>query len=96
MDSTPIHTPSRPFFRNIHHRQIQQFSEGVVCGEYGLRLGHLPELAIEALYGVRGINQSADGVGELEIGAQIGPVFPPGCCNPGIFLPPDFLKIIQR
>ena len=36
MDRTPVHAPSRPFFRNVHHRQIQHFQKAVVRGECGL------------------------------------------------------------
>ena len=95
MYHAPVHAPSRPFFRNVHHRQLQHFQKTVVGWEYGFRFGHLPQLTVEAFDGIRGINQPADGVGKLEISAQIYPVFPPGCSDPGIFLPPDFLKIIQ-
>ena len=69
MDHAPVHAPPGPFFRNVHHRQIQHFHKAVVCGKDGLRFGHLPQLAVETLDGVRGIDQPADGVGELEIGA---------------------------
>ena len=95
MDHAPIHAPSRPFLRNIHHRQIQHFQKAFVRREYRFRFGHLSELAVEAFDGIRGINQSADGVGKLEIRAQICPVFPPGRHDSGIFLSPDFLEIVQ-
>lgn len=95
MDHAPVHTLPRPFFRNVHHRQIQHFQKGVVRGEDGFRLGYFSELAVEAFDGVRGINQPADGVGKPEIGAQICPVFSPGRGDPGIFLTPDSLKIVQ-
>lgn len=95
MDYTPVHAPPGPFFRNVNHGQIQHFQKAVVRGEYGFRFGHLSELSIESLDGIRGINQSADGLGELEICAQVRPVFPPGHRDPGIFLTPDFLEIVQ-
>lgn len=62
VDHAPIHAPPRPFLRNIHHRQIQHFQKAVVRREYRFRFGHLSELAVEAFDGIRGINQSADGV----------------------------------
>ena len=81
VDHAPIHAPARPFLRNIHHRQIQHFQKAVVCREYRFRFGHLSELAVEAFDGIRGINQSADGVGKLEIRAQICRVYPKNCVN---------------
>ena len=56
MDHAPVLTPASPFFRNVHHGQIQHFQEAVVCGEHGFRLSNLSELAIEPFNGVRGLD----------------------------------------
>ena len=78
VDHAPVLTPPSPLFRNVHHRQIQHFEKAVIRRENGFCLCHLAQLAVKTLNGVGGINQSPDFLGELEIGAQVGPVVPPG------------------
>ena len=60
MDAAPVLPPTRPLFRNIHHRQIQHFQQTVVCRENALGLCDLPQLPIKAFDRVRGIDQTAD------------------------------------
>ena len=95
VDHAPVLPPACPFLRNIHHGQIQHFQKAVVCGEHGFGLGHLPELAVEALNGVGGVDQPPDLLGELEIDAQIGPILPPGPRDLGVFLVPALREGIQ-
>jgi hypothetical protein len=90
MDGAPILSSAGPLFRDIHHSQIQHFQQAVVGGKYGLRLGDLTQLAIEALYGVGGIDQPPYLLRVLEVGTQIGPVFPPRLRNLWILLIPFF------
>ena len=58
-------------------------------------LGDLAKLAIEALNGIGRIDQPANLLRELEIRAQIRPIFPPGSSDPGILLSPGFFKCVQ-
>ena len=58
VDQAPVLPPSGPLFRNIHHGQIQHFQQAVIGGKDGLGLGHLAELAVEALNGIGGIDWS--------------------------------------
>ena len=74
MDHAPVLPPSRPLFRDVHHRQIQHFQQAVVCGKHRFGLGHLAQMATETLYGVGGIDQPAYLLRVLEICTQIGPV----------------------
>ena len=60
MDAAPVLPPTRPLFRNIHHRQIQHFQQTVVCLENALGFCNLPQLPVKALDRVRGIDQTAD------------------------------------
>ena len=69
---------SGPFFRDIHHGQIQHFQQAVVGGEHGFGFCHLAQLAVEALDGIGGVNQPPHLLRVLEIGAQVCPVVPPG------------------
>ena len=78
MDQVPVLTPSVPFFRNVHHRQIQHFQQAVVGRKNGFGLGDFPQLAVKALYRVGCIDQATNRFRVLEIGAQIRPVLPPG------------------
>lgn len=43
VDQAPVLPPSGPFFRNIHHGQIQHFQQTVIGGKDGLGLGHLTQ-----------------------------------------------------
>ena len=86
VDQAPVLPPSGPFFGNVHHSQIQHFQQAVICGKDGFGFGHLAQLAIEALNGVGGVDQPAHLLGVLEIGAEIGPVDPPGLGDFRVFL----------
>lgn len=85
VDHVPFLPPASPFFRNIHHGQIQHFQQAVIRREYRLFPGHFPKLPVEALDRVGRIDQVAYLLRVLEIGAQVGPIFPPGMRNPGVF-----------
>lgn len=95
MDHTPVLASAGPLFRNVHHRQIQHFQQAVIRGEHGFGFGHLPKLTVEALYGVGGINQSPHLLRVLKVGAQVGPVLPPGLRYFRVFLIPALRKGVQ-
>ena len=67
MDLSPILSVSSPFFRDIHHGQIQHFQETLIRREYRLRFRDLPQLPVKSLDGIRGIDQAADHFRILEI-----------------------------
>ena len=90
MDHAPALPPAGPLFGNIHHGQIQHFQQAVISGEYRFGLGYLAQLAVEALNSIGGIDQPPDLLGILEVGAQVGPVVPPGLGNFGVFFVPVF------
>ena len=71
MDQAPVLPPAGPLSGNIHHGQIQHFQQAVISREYGFGLGHLAQLAVEALNGIGGIDQPPDLLGVLEVGAQV-------------------------
>ena len=56
VDHAPVLSPAGPFFRNVHHGQIEHLEEAVVRREDGLGFGHFSELAVEAPNGVSGID----------------------------------------
>ena len=95
VDHTPVLASACPLFRNVHHRQIQHFQQAVIRGEHGFGFGHLPKLTVEALYGVGGINQSPHLLRVLKVGAQVGPVLPPGLRYFRVFLIPALRKGVQ-
>ena len=80
---------------NIHHGQIEHFQQTVICGEHGFCLGHFPKLTVESLDSIGRINQAANLLGILEIGAEIWPVIPPGPRDFGVFLVPTLGESIQ-
>ena len=69
VDDAPVLASARPFFRNVHHGQIQHLQQAVVRWENRLGLGHLPQLAVKALNGVGGIDQPPDFLWKFEISA---------------------------
>ena len=95
MDAAPVLPPTCPLFRNIHHRQIQHFQQTVVCLENALGFCDLPQLPIKAFDRVRGIDQTADFLRIFEVGAEVGPVFPPRLCDLGIFIVPVLRESLQ-
>ncbi len=52
--------PSSPLSSNIHHGQMQNFQQAVVCGKDEFGLGYLAQLAVEVLNGVGGVDQPAN------------------------------------
>ena len=78
IDSAPVLTAASPFFRDVLHSQIQHFEKAVICRKYGLGFRDLLQLAIEAFYGIGRIDQLPQLLRELEICAEIRPVFVPG------------------
>lgn len=95
MDDTPVLPPSSPLFGNIHHGQVQHFQQAVIGGKDRFSLGHLAELAVKALNGVGGVDQSAHLLGVLEVCAEIGPIGPPGPGDFWVFLVPVLAKGVQ-
>ena len=77
MNHAPILPPASPLFRDVHHRQIQHFKQAVIRRKDGFRLGHFAELPVEPLNGVGGVDPPPHLLRVLEVGAEIGPVFPP-------------------
>ena len=95
MDAAPVLPPTRPLFRNIHHRQIQHFQQTVVCRENALGFCNLPQLPVKAIDRVRGIDQTADLLRIFEVGAEVRPVFQSRLCDLGIFIVPILRKSLQ-
>ncbi len=78
IDTAPVLSTTGQFFRDVLHSQIQHFEKAVIDLEYGLCLGHFLQLTIEAFYGIGRIYQLSELLWELEISAEIRPVFVPG------------------
>ena len=51
VDRAPVLSPARPFFRDVHHGEIEHLEKTVVGGKDGFRFSHFPKLAVEALNG---------------------------------------------
>ena len=71
MNPAPILPPAGPFFRNIHHRQIQHFEETVVRRKDRFCFRHLAELAVEALDGVGRVDKPTHLFRVLEVDAYV-------------------------
>ena len=78
VNPAPILPSSGPFFGNVYHRQVQHFQQAVVRWKHRLGLGYFAQLTVKPLNGVGGVNQFPYFLRVLEIGAEIGPVSPPG------------------
>ena len=78
VDTAPVLTAACPFFCDVLHSQIQHLEKAVICRKYGLGFGDLFQLSIEAFYGIGRIDQLSQFLRELEICAEIRPVFVPG------------------
>ena len=87
VDCNSVLPLSDPISSNVHHGQVRHFQRAVIRGKDRFRLGHLPQLPIDPLNGVGGVDQPAHLLEILEIGIQIGPVDPPGLRNLEVFLP---------
>ena len=95
VNQAPILSPPGPFFRNVHHGQIQHFQQAVISGKHRFGLGHLAELAVETLNCVGGVDQPAYLLGILEVGAEISPVGTPGLGDFRVFLVSALFKDVQ-
>ena len=95
VNQAPILSPSSPFFRNVHHGQIQHFQQAVISGKHRFGLGHLAQLAVETLNGVGGVDQPAYLLGILEVATEIGPVGTPGLGDCRVFLVSALFKDVQ-
>ena len=78
VDAAPVLSATSPFFRDVLHSQIQHFEKAVISRKYGLCLSHFLQLPVEAFYGIGRIDQLSELLWELEISAEIRPVFIPG------------------
>lgn len=65
------------YFEGKSNKKKQHFQQTVVCRENTLGFCDLPQLPIKAFNRVRGIDQTADFLRIFEVGAEVGPVFPP-------------------
>ena len=77
VDTAPVLTAACPFFCDVLHSQIKHFEKAVISRKYGLGFGDLLQLAIEAFNGIGRIDQLSQFLRELEICAEIRPVFVP-------------------
>ena len=78
VDAAPILTTTCPLFRDVLHSQIQHLEKAVISRKYGLCLSHFLQLPVEAFYGIGRIDQLSELLWELEVSAEIRPVFVPG------------------
>ena len=78
VDAAPILTATGPLFRDVLHSQIQHLEKAVICRKYGFCLGNFPQLTVESFNCIGGIDQLSQLLRELEICAEIRPVFVPG------------------
>ena len=62
--SSPV--AARSFFCNVCHTQKQHFQQAVIGRKDGFDLGNLAELAVKALNGVGGVDESAYLLGYLK------------------------------
>ena len=74
----PVLPAASPLFGDVQHGEIQHLEQAVICRENSLGFSYLTQLPIEALYGIGRINQPPKLLRELEICAEICPVFSPG------------------
>lgn len=96
MDQVPVLPPPSPLFRNVvYHGQIQHFQQAVIGGKDEFGFCCLARLAVKALNGVGGVDQSAHLLGVLKIGAEIGPVDPSGLGGFRTSLDPALPKGVQ-
>lgn len=78
VDAAPVLTAASPLFCDVLHGEIQHLEKAVICRKYRLCFGDLLQLAIEAFNGIGRIDQLSQFLRELEICAEIRPVFVPG------------------
>ena len=74
----PVLMVAGPLFRDVLHCQIQHLEKAVICRKYGFCLGNFPQLTVESFNCIGGIDQLSQLLRELEICAEIRPVFVPG------------------
>ena len=67
MNLPPILPVSSPFFRDIHHGQIQHFQKTVIRRKYRFRFSDLSELTIKSFGGIGSIDQTPNRFRILEI-----------------------------
>ena len=66
-----------PLGRYVPHRKEQQLEERIICRKHSPGLCNLPQLPVEALYGIGGIDQAPHLIMVLEEGCELVPVVPP-------------------
>ena len=57
MDNAPFPALARPFFRDVHHRQIQHFQQAVVGRKHRFGFCDLAQLPVKSFNGIGGVNQ---------------------------------------
>ena len=76
--SDPSPAASRPLVGDVQHSRIKHIEQAVSGWENRLGFSHLSQLPIKASNGVSRINEPPKLLRELEICAEICPVFSPG------------------
>lgn len=66
MDPSPILSMVSPFFRDIHHAQIQHFQETVIGKEHCFGFCDLSQLSVKSPDGIHSIDQATDRFRVLE------------------------------
>ena len=86
MDQASVLPTSGPFFRNIHHSQIQYFQQTIISRKHRFGLGYLAQLTVETPQWRWWCRSACAPPGGLEIGAEIGPIGPPELGDFRVFL----------
>ena len=73
----PVLSAPCPFFGDVQHGKIEHLEQAVIGRENRLGFSDLAQLTVETLNGVSRINKPPKLLRELEICAEICPVFSP-------------------
>ena len=88
VDLSPVLPVFVPLFRDIHHCQVKNFQEAVICREYGLGFRYFPQLTVETFNRICCVDKASDCFRIFEMGRQRCPVVMPGFIYLGIFAIP--------
>ena len=84
-----------PLGRYVPHRKEQQLQKRIICRKHRPGLCNLPQLPVEALYGIGCIDQAPHLVWILEEGCQLITVVPPALYCHRVLLAPFRIERIQ-